>query len=105
MDDVKKMPVNKLLKDKLYLLSAKENSTTVRVFSFLLALIFSVIILFNPHFIASTSEAIQHGILSVQMLAISCGFIHGIGFSAKKVYFKLFLSPFIHWPIMLSLLI
>jgi len=89
---------------KNYLFFAQENAFIVRLGSFLLALVFSVIILFNPHFIAIDSQSIQHGLLSLQMLAICCAFIHGIGFSAENTYFRVLISPFWHWPVMLSLL-
>lgn len=87
-----------------YWLTTIENHALVRAFSFLLALIFSVLLLVNPHIIAKTPETIQHGILSIQMLAICCAFIHGIGFSAETFYFKLLLSPYFHWPVMFSIL-
>ncbi len=89
---------------KSYLFIAQENAFIVRLGSFLLALVFSVIILFNPHFVAVDSQSIQHGLLSLQMLAICCAFIHGIGFSAENIYFRVLISPFWHWPVMLSLL-
>ncbi len=87
-----------------HLLTSKENVALTRAVSFLLAIIFSVIILLNPHFISSTSEGIKHGLLSFQMLAICAAFVHGIGFKAENIYFRIFLSPFFHWPVLLSLL-
>jgi len=88
---------------KNYLITAKENLFIVRMLSFIMAVIFSLIIFFNPHFIASTSEAIKHGLLSLQMLAICAAFLHGIGFSGENLYFRILLSPFWHWPVMLTL--
>ncbi len=88
-----------------YLLTAKENVFIIRSLSFIFALLFSVIILFNPHFVAVDSQSIQHGLLSLQMLAICCAFIHGIGFSAENTYFRVLISPFWHWPVMFSLLL
>jgi len=67
-----------------YLFSSKENLFITRLISFLMAVTFSLLILFNPHFIASSPEVIQHGLLSFQMLAICAAFIHRIGFSAKN---------------------
>ena len=90
---------------KSYLFIAQENVFIVRLISFMLALVFSVIILFNPHFIAVDSQNIQHGLLSLQMLAICSAFIHGIGFSAENTYFRVLISPFWHWPVMFSLLL
>jgi predicted membrane protein len=77
----------------------------VRVFSLILASVFSVIIFVNPHVVAESQATLQHSILSVQLLAICSAFVHGIGFSAQRWYFKILLSPWVHWPVMFSLLV
>jgi len=88
-----------------FLLHKSENFALTRVCSLLLAVVFSGLILFNPHLITNDPSNIKHGLLSLQMIAICCAFVHGIGFSAGVIYFKLLLSPFWHWPMMLSLLL
>jgi len=88
-----------------FLLHKAENFTATRRLSLLLAVCFSGLILFNPHFITNDAKLINHGLLSLQMIAICCAFVHGMGFSASKVYIKLVLNPIWHWPMMLSLLL
>jgi len=86
------------------LLSDKENLVFIRGFSLLMAILFSLLILFYPHVVTSTDKAVQHGLLSLQMFSICCAYIHGIGFSANRWYFRILLSPIFHWPVMLSVL-
>jgi predicted membrane protein len=90
---------------KNFLFTAYENLAIVRAFSLLFAVGFSLILFINPHIIASESVHIAHGLLSLQMIAICCAFVHGIGFSAVQLWGRLLISPCWHWPIMLTILV
>jgi predicted membrane protein len=44
---------------------------------------------------------IDHGLLSLLMLGMSAGFVHGFGFIPDNRWMRLLLGPYVAWPILL----
>lgn len=72
-----------------------------RLFSLLLALALSVALLAMPHLVASDTRELDHGPLSLGLLGISAGFIHGVGYVPLMKIWRWLFSPYVAWPLML----
>lgn len=72
-----------------------------RLFSMLLALSLSALLLVNPNHIADSAAALDHGYLTLLMLALSGGFIHGIGFKPIFWLWRILFSVYFSWTILL----
>ena len=71
-----------------------------RLVSMTLALFLSVVLVVNPGHIAQSSAQLDHGYLSLLMLALSAAFIHGIGFNPIFWLWKILFSPYFSWAIL-----
>ncbi|MCW8994601.1 MAG: cyd operon YbgE family protein [Psychromonas sp.] len=76
-----------------------------RSFSLLLALALSGLLLINPRHIADNTAQLNHGYLSVLMLALSAVFIHGIGFKPIFWLWKIVFSPYWSWPVLVTFVV
>lgn len=72
-----------------------------RALSLLAALVLSALLLVMPHLVAVETREIDHGRLSLALLGLSCGFIHGIGFVPLTPFWRVAFGPWIGWPLML----
>ena len=59
----------------------------------------SVFILLFPQHIARDLTELDHGLLSLVMLAMCGCFVHGIGFTPYNMVAKVMFSPLLCWPI------
>lgn len=73
-----------------------------RLFSMALALLLSGLLLINPNHIAESSAQLDHGYLTVLMIALSGAFVHGIGFKPIFGLWKVVFSPYLSWSILLT---
>lgn len=73
-----------------------------RLFSIVLALLLSALLLINPNHIAHSSAQLDHGYLTLLMLALSGAFIHGIGFYPRFWLWKIVFSPYLSWTVLLT---
>ena len=71
-----------------------------RLLSLLLALGLSAALLLMPHLVAADSRELQHGPLSLALLGISAGFIHGVGYVPLLKIWRWLFSPYLAWPVM-----
>lgn len=76
-----------------------------RLFSMLLALGLSVILLINPNHIAESSAQLDHGYLTILMIALSAVFVHGSGFKPRFWLWKVVFSPYLSWAILLHFIV
>lgn len=74
------------------------NHPMARLLSFLLAIALSVFILLFPQHIARDLTQLDHGLLSLVMLAMCGCFVHGIGFRPYNLVAKIAFSPVLCWP-------
>lgn len=75
-----------------------------RIFSILLALALSGLLLVYPNHLAASSAELAHGYLTILMWALSAAFIHGIGFYPIYWLWKIVFSPYFSWPVLLGFL-
>lgn len=68
----------------------------LRVVSLLLALATSSLILAYPQALAHAG----HGLLSLVMLGVSAGFVHGVGFVPVHRVWRYLFSPWVAWSLM-----
>ncbi|MGR6875146.1 cyd operon YbgE family protein [Pseudomonas sp. HK3] len=75
------------------------NHPLARLLSFIFAIGLSVFILLFPQHIARDLTELDHGILSLVMLAMCGCFVHGIGFQPYNIVAKILFSPVLCWPV------
>jgi cyd operon protein YbgE len=75
------------------------NHPLARLLSFIFAIGLSVFILLFPQHIARDLTELDHGILSLVMLAMCGCFVHGIGFQPYNIVAKTLFSPVFCWPV------
>ncbi len=68
----------------------------LRAFSLLAALALSGLILTYPKALAHAN----HGLLSLVMLGVSAGFVHGVGFVPQHKLWRIVFAPWLAWPLM-----
>lgn len=83
--------------DRLYLLT---NYPALKLISFVLAIIVSVIVLFMPQVVAKDTASLDHGMATLLMWGVCSGFIHGVGFIPRWWPWKLLFLPLIAWPLL-----
>jgi len=71
-------------------------TTLPRMLSLLLAMFMAGVILTYPKALEHTS----HGLLSLTMLGICAGFVHGVGFVPESKLWRILLGPWLAWPLM-----
>ena len=67
-----------------------------RMLSLLLAIAVTGMVLTYPRALAHVS----HGLLSLMMLGISAGFVHGVGFIPEHKIWRIVFGPWLAWPLM-----
>ncbi len=72
-----------------------------RLFSFVLATGLSAALLVMPHLVATDTRDLEHGPLSLALLGISAGFVHGVGYVPLLTLWRWLFSPYVAWPVML----
>ena len=72
-----------------------------RLFSFVLATGLSAALLVMPHLVATDTRDLEHGPLSLALLGISAGFVHGVGYVPLLTLWRWLFSPYVAWPGML----
>ena len=75
------------------------NHSFARVLSFVIGIGLSVFILLFPQHIARDLTELDHGLLSLVMLAMCGCFVHGVGFKPYNVVAKIMFSPILCWPV------
>lgn len=73
-----------------------------RFFSIFSALLISGLLLINPNHIADSVAQLDHGYLTVLMVALSGAFVHGIGFNPIFWLWKIVFSPYFSWSVLLT---
>ena len=76
-----------------------------RFFSMLLALVLSGLLLINPSHIADSTAQLDHGYLTLLMIALSGAFIHGIGFNPIFWLWKIVFSAYLSWTVLLTFVV
>lgn len=71
-------------------------ATLPRMVSLLLAIAMAGIILTPPKALAHAS----HGSLSLVMLGVSAGFVHGVGFVPQHKVWRILFGPWLAWALM-----
>ena len=87
------VPVNYRLYGPLY-------SSWARALSFVIATLLSLAILVMPQLVATDTAALKHGPLSLGMVGISIGFVHGVGYVPQMTVWRWLFSPYLGWPVM-----
>ncbi|MAQ99590.1 MAG: cytochrome bd biosynthesis protein [Oceanospirillaceae bacterium] len=72
-----------------------------RALSFLMAMVLSGLLLVMPSVVASDTRDLDHGPLSLALIGISAGFIHGVGYVPVMTVWRWLFSPYVGWPVML----
>ena len=71
-------------------------ATPLRMVSLLLALALAGLILTYPRAFAHAG----HGLLSLVMLGVSAGFVHGVGFIPEHKVWRILFGPWVAWPLL-----
>jgi cyd operon protein YbgE len=67
-----------------------------RALSLLLAIVMAGMIFAYPKALAHAS----HGLLSLAMLGVSAGFVHGVGFVPESKLWRFLFGPWLAWALM-----
>jgi cyd operon protein YbgE len=67
-----------------------------RTLSLLLAIGMAGMVLTYPRALAEAS----HGMLSLLMLGICAGFVHGVGFIPEHTIWRILFGPWVAWPLL-----
>lgn len=54
-----------------------------------------------PRGLVHDGALLSHGMLSLLMLGMSAGFVHGTGFIPDNRYLRVLLGPIVAWPLLL----
>lgn len=71
-----------------------------RLLSLIAALGLSALMLLVPTAIATDPTDIDHGLLTLCMIGVAAGFVHGFGFVPRNLPARLLFSPAAGWPLM-----
>lgn len=72
-----------------------------RALSFVMASALSAVLLVMPSVVATDTRDLDHGPLSLALIGISAGFIHGVGYVPYMAIWRWLFSPYVGWPIMI----
>ena len=70
-------------------------ATLPRMFSLLMAFALAGLILTYPRAFAHAG----HGLLTLVMLGVSAGFVHGVGFVPQHKVWRILFGPWVAWPL------
>lgn len=85
--------------NRMMLFIAGFNHPLARMLSFFMAIFLSIFILIFPQHIARDLNQLDHGLLSLLMLAMCGCFVHGIGFRPYNRVAKIAFTPMLCWPL------
>ena len=68
--------------------------------SLAMAIVLSSLLLIYPRVVAVSLGDVNHGLLTLLLLGISAGFVHGVGFVPHMSIWRVLFHPFIGWPLM-----
>lgn len=71
-----------------------------RLVSILLATPLSLIFLIHPALMLDAEGKYSHGQLMLVMLGLSGGFIHGVGFDPRSLFWRVVFHPLLAWLLM-----
>jgi cyd operon protein YbgE len=71
-------------------------ATLPRMVSLVLAIAMAGLILTYPRAFAHTG----HGLLTLVMLGVSAGFVHGVGFIPEHKVWRILFGPWLAWPLL-----
>lgn len=71
-----------------------------RALSLLLAGPLALLLLIHPAAFLDAEGHYSHGLLSLVMLGISSGFIHGVGFDPQALLWRVLFHPLLGWGLM-----
>lgn len=74
------------------------HSGLARALSLCLGLASALFILVGPQYIARGIEELEHGRLSLLMVAMCLLFVHGVGFRFRSLVMQWLISPLVLWP-------
>jgi len=78
-------------------------SFAARMVSLWLAIGLTVLVLAYPKaFAPSGIHSVRHDLLSLMMLGIAAGFVHGVGFVPQHLGWRMLWSPYLAWTLMLG---
>ena len=66
----------------------------------LLASPLALVLLIHPAAFLDAEGRYSHGLLSLVMLGISSGFIHGVGFEPRALAWRLLFHPLLGWALL-----
>ena len=90
------------INDLLDLIHKPFSYALTRFISILLALLLSGLLLVNPNHIADSTASLDHGYLTILMIALSAAFVHGIGFEPRFCLWRVIFSPYFAWFILFT---
>lgn len=74
-----------------------------RMLSFLLALGVTGLVIALPNAFAPAGiHSVRHDMLTLMMLGIAAGFVHGVGFIPENIGWKILFGPWLGWPLMIG---
>ena len=76
-------------------------SVWARTISMLMALLLSAVLLVLPQLVAADTHSLNHGFLSLGLLGICAGFVHGVGYVPNHRIWRWSFGPWVAWPAML----
>jgi len=66
----------------------------------LMAIAMTALLFIYPRAVATSISEVNHGLLTLIMLGVSSGFIHGVGFVPRMTVWRILFNPFIGWSLM-----
>lgn len=75
-----------------------------RVFSLVIAISLSLTLLFAAPLFADKIQGTGRGILMLGLIGIAGGFVHGVGFEPRNIFFKVLFNPWVSWLLMTTTL-
>lgn len=75
-----------------------------RTVSLLLALLLTFVCGLFPQLVASGNVIVMQALMPVMLFGMMGGYVHGMGYGARRGLAALLLGPSVAWPVMLSTL-
>ncbi len=68
--------------------------------SLLMAIATTALLFIYPRAVATSISEVNHGLLSLVMLGVAAGFIHGVGFVPRMIIWRIVFNPLVGWLLM-----